>query len=619
MPHQQVTPVGPARVWRYRSAVGPLVVAGTSLGLLAALWLTASAGSAIADVLGLPDAGLVVRYGLPAVRVAADIGAVATVGFLLLAAVLAAPQASGYLDIAGYRSVRVAAGCACLWAGAALVMVPLTVAEVLGRPVGDVLALGPLAAALPLLPTSAAWLLTAVLATLIAAGCRATLTWGWAGVLLAAAVVGLLPVAATGHSAVGGSHDLATDSLMIHIVAAAVWVGGLIAVLSLAARPSPDQLGTVLPRFSVIAAWCWALMALSGLANLAVRIPLTLPNLLSDYGVIAVAKTASLLLLGVLGYLHRRSALAPAVRGDRRALLRLGAGEVLLMLATIGLAVGLGRTPPPAPGETGEPSRTGEELGYELAGPPSGVGDLVVDGRPDLVFVVVVVVMLVAYLAGVRRLGAEGGAWPIRRSSSWLAGCCVVLLATSSGLGRYGAAMLSVGVAAQLLLTLVAPLLLVLGAPLALARQAVPEVNRVLAHPTVAVLGRPVPAVLVYAATMAMLYGFGLIDPLLSSQPGRLVLDALLLLVGIVLVGALTSGAVARGRAVALLILVQAGVGVGLLLRTEPIAATFYRGLGLPWVPDLPAQQRVAGVVWLVGQVALVPILAVAVARARAR
>ncbi|MBW0088843.1 CopD family protein [Pseudonocardia sp. KRD-188] len=346
MPQQHVTPANLARVWRYRSALGPLVLAGTSLGLLIALWLTASAGSAIADILGLPEAGLVVRFGLPAVRVVSDIAAVATVGFLLVAAVLAAPQATGYLDIAGYRSVRVAAGCAWLWAVSAFLMVPLTVAEVLGRPVADVLALGPLTAALPLLPTSTAWLLTGVLATLIAAGCRATLTWGWAGVLLAAAVVGLLPVAATGHSAVGGSHDLATDSLMIHIVAAAVWVGGLIAVLSLAARPSPNQLGTVLPRFSMIAAWCWGLMALSGLANLAVRIPLTLPNLLSDYGVIAMAKTASLLLLGVLGYLHRRTALAPAVQGDRRALLRLGAGEVLLMLATIGLAVGLGRTPP---------------------------------------------------------------------------------------------------------------------------------------------------------------------------------------------------------------------------------------------------------------------------------
>ncbi|WP_225920865.1 cytochrome c oxidase assembly protein [Pseudonocardia oceani] len=227
--------------------------------------------------------------------------------------------------------------------------------------------------------------------------------------------------------------------------------------------------------------------------------------------------------------------------------------------------------------------------------------------------------MLVAYLAGVRRLGAEARAWPIRRSSAWRAGCCVVLLATSSGLGRYGAAMLSVGVAAQLLLTLVAPMLLVLGAPLALARQSVPEVNWVLAHPTAAALARPVPAVLAFAAAMAMLYGLGLIDPLLSSKLGRLALDALLLVVGVVLVGALTSEAVARGRAVALLILVQAGVGVGLLLRTEPIAATFYRRLGLSWVPDLLDQQRLAGVVWLVGQVALVPILAVGVARARAR
>ncbi|QJY47828.1 copper resistance D family protein [Pseudonocardia broussonetiae] len=313
MSDEQVARPGTARVGRYQASVGPLVVVGTSLGVLVALWLTASAGSAVAEVLGLPDTGLVVRYGLPAVRVVADIGAASTVGFLLIAAVLAAPQSSGYLDVTGYRSVRVAAGCAWTWAVAAFLMVPLTVAEVLGRPVGDVLALGPLLAALPLLPTSGAWLLTAVVATVLAVGCRATLTWGWSTVLLAGTVVGLLPVAATGHSAVGGSHDLATDSLMIHVVAAAVWVGGLVAVMALAARPSSDQLGTVLPRFSAIAAWCWALMALSGIVNLAVRVPLTLPNLLSPYGVIATAKTGSLLLLGVIGYLHRRRTLAPAI------------------------------------------------------------------------------------------------------------------------------------------------------------------------------------------------------------------------------------------------------------------------------------------------------------------
>ncbi|QJY47829.1 cytochrome c oxidase assembly protein [Pseudonocardia broussonetiae] len=289
------------------------------------------------------------------------------------------------------------------------------------------------------------------------------------------------------------------------------------------------------------------------------------------------------------------------------------------MLATIGLAVGLGRTPPPAPGEAGEPSRTGEELGYELTGPPSGVGGLLVDARPDLVLGAVVAVLLVTYLAGVRRLRAGGGTWPLRRSSAWLAGCAVVLVATSSGLGRYGAAMLSVGVAAQVLLTLVAPMLLVLGAPLALVRRVLPDgqVSRLLAHPVLAALGRPVPAVAVFATAMAVLYGFGLIEPLLVSQPGRLTLDVLLLLAGVVLVGALTSGDPARARAVAVLVVAQAGVGIGLLLRSEPIAGTFYRGLGLPWVPDLLDQQRLAGVVWLVGQVALIPILVVGVARAR--
>ena len=46
----------------------------------------------------------------------------------------------------------------------------------------------------------------------------------------------LISLGLTGHSSAGGSHDLATNSLLIHLVAASLWAGGLLALLAHALR-----------------------------------------------------------------------------------------------------------------------------------------------------------------------------------------------------------------------------------------------------------------------------------------------------------------------------------------------------------------------------------------------
>lgn len=587
-----------------------MVVVGVVAGMLVASALALS-GSAAAAALGLPDAGALVSRATPIVRVLAEIAATVTVGALLLAAVLAPPQRSGYLDVAGFRAVRVAAAAATVWTAAALLMVPLTVAEALGRPLPDVLAVAPLTAALPLLPTSSAWLLAAGIAAAVAVGSAFTLAWGWACGLFLVAVGGLLPVAASGHSAVGGSHDIATDSLLLHVVAAALWVGGLLAVL-LIATTTPRALRTALPRFSTLAAWCWAVLALSGLVNLAVRVELSAQALLTPYGAVVGAKTVALGVLGLLGLVHRRRTVQAAVGGRTVDLLRWGGIELLIMTVTIGLAVGLGRTPPP-PGSESEPSRVGEALGYDLA-PPSGPLQVLAAVRLDLVFVLIVVVLLAAYLLAVRKLRVVGTTWPVTRTLAWCAGTLVVLVATSSGIGRYGAGMLSVGVISQLLLLVAAPALLAAGAPLLLARHVLPTSGAtggpsprgsllwLLRRPLVRVARRPVAGVLVLAAVQVALHGAGWLDLMLESQIGRLLLDLLLLVTGCIVAFALTGTNRPRRRDLLALLAVQVLVGLALVVRPDVVGEGHFRELGLGWVPDLLVEQRWAGLVWLMGQ-----------------
>jgi cytochrome c oxidase assembly factor CtaG/putative copper export protein len=590
-----------------RRAITMLLLVGSAAGVLVAAALGSTAG---ATALGLPDAGSLVRVGLPVVRVLAEVAATATVGALLLAAALVPPQRSGYLDVAGFRAVRAAAVSAAVWAVTSLLMVPLTVAEALGRPLADVLDFTPLTAAVPLLPTASAWLVAGLVAAAVALASAGTLTWGWTVVGFVTAVGGLLPVATSGHSAVGGSHDIATDSLMLHVVAAALWVGGLLAVLLVAAS-SRRALRTALPRFSAIAAWCWSVLALSGLVNLAVRVELTPQAMLTPYGAVVAVKTVALGMLGLLGLVHRRRSVPAAAHGGTADLLRWGGIELLIMTVTIGLAVGLGRTPPP-PGPPEEPSRTAEALGYELA-PAAGPLQLLAAARFDLVLALVAAVLLLTYVAATRRLRASGFVWPLGRTLAWSAGLLVVLVATSSGIGRYGAGQLSVAVVGQILLLVVAPALLAAGAPLRLARRALPAAGAtggpsprgsllwLLRRPLVRSLRRPAAAPAVLAGVQLALHGTGWLDLLLASPVGRVLLDLLLLVTGCVVASALTGPSRPRVRHLAALVGVQMSVGLLLLLRPDAVGEEHFGAVALAWVPDLLAEQRWAAVVWLVG------------------
>ncbi len=73
---------------------------------------------------------------------------------------------------------------------------------------------------------------------LVAAATRWTLgTKALAGALgLALATLG--PITLTGHAASSGSHDLATTSLLLHVIGVTLWVGGLVALGWVALRGS---------------------------------------------------------------------------------------------------------------------------------------------------------------------------------------------------------------------------------------------------------------------------------------------------------------------------------------------------------------------------------------------
>src|SRR5690349_11149125 len=135
MAHATVEPAAPPAQARPPSAIRGLVALAGAVGVVVAAGITAFSGARPIAALGLPDPGTLTTVGLPAVRAAAEIFMVLTIGAVLLAAFLVPPQRSGYLDVSGYRALRTASWCAAGWTAAAVLLVPLNVADAVGRPV----------------------------------------------------------------------------------------------------------------------------------------------------------------------------------------------------------------------------------------------------------------------------------------------------------------------------------------------------------------------------------------------------------------------------------------------------------------------------------------------------
>jgi putative copper resistance protein D len=619
-----VTVLAPAR----RGPVWPVLI---GVGLLAGCTAAALAALSVADTLtatGLPNPGPVTTLGLPFVRAAGEIAAVLAVGAFMFAAFFVPPQASGVLDAAGYRMLRIGTLACGVWAVCAALLVPMTISDVSGQPLHQHLAPASVWSVASLVDTAGAWRWTAFLAAAVTVASIPVLRWSWTPALFGGVLITLIPLGLTGHSSAGGSHDLGTNSLLIHLFAGAVWAGGLLALLAHVLR-SGEHAALAAHRFSAVALWCFVAMAVSGVVNALIRMQIA-ELFTTRYGALVLAKIVALCLLGALGWRQRRAGLValdvdPGARGP---LTRLAATEAVIFALTFGVAVALGRTPPPPP-RVVNPSIPEVEIGYDLAGPPT-VARVLFDWRFDLVFGTAAIVFALVYLAGVRRLHRRGDAWPPGRVAAWLLGCAVLLFTTSSGIGRYMPAMFSMHMAAHMLLSMLVPILLVLGAPTTLALRALPAAGRndppgmrewILAalHSRVSVFfTNPIVATVMFVAGFYALYLGGIFDAAVGSHAGHLAMNIHFLLSGYlfywVVIGVDPTPRplppLGKLAMVFASLPLHAFFGVVLMGTQKVLGESFYRSLQLPWHSDLMADQRLGGgIAWAAGEIPLVVVM----------
>jgi len=613
---------------RRRAAAWPLLIGVAALAGCIAAGIGVLSLTAALTATGLPDPGPVTTVGLPFVRAAGEVAAVIAVGSFLMAAFLVPPQDNGVLDADGYRALRAGTVATGAWAVCAALLVPLTISDVSGQPFTAHLNPASLWSLAGIINISTAWRWTALLAGVLMVAGLPVLRWSWTPLLLAGSLMTLIPLGLTGHSSAGGSHDLATNSLLIHLGAASLWAGGLLALLTHVLRGG-QHADLASRRFSTIALWCFGAMALSGVVNAAVRIrPADL--LSSDYGRLVIAKVVALCLLGFLGWRQRRTGLAglQADPDSRSGLIRLALIEAVLFGVTFGVAVGLGRTPPP-PLPIGAPSITDVKVGYDFAGPPTPVRVLI-DWRFDLIFGSAAIIFAALYVAGVRRLRRRGDAWPTGRTVAWLLGCLVLLFVSSSGIGRYMPAMFSMHMAAHMLLSMLVPILLVLGGPVGLALRALPAAGRAdppgmrewllaaLHSRASKFLTNPVVATALFVAGFYGLYLGGLFDAAVGSHIGHVVMNLHFLVSGYlfywVVIGVDPTPRpippLAKVGVVFASLPLHAFFAIILMSMQKLLGDSFYRSLHLSWHTDLMGDQRLGGgMAWAAGEIPLAVVM----------
>lgn len=541
------------------------------------------------------------------------------------------------------RSLVVASVAAGMWTVLSIVHLVLTYASVAGRPLDSATFGQELGLFVTQISLGRTLLLITTIAAVVTALAMAVTGPTGAAWSAALVLVALWQQGQQGHAAGAAGHDLATSAMAVHLVGAAVWIGGLGALALLVGVLGTD-LSAAVSRYSVVAGWCLPAVAVSGLVNGLIRTS-GWADLGTRYGMLLLAKGVLLVVLGGLGLLHRRRAI-PRLTGGRAAsplvpraggwlFWRLVAVELAVMGAVSGVAVALGETSPPVPEEAPpDPSPAYQLTGHPLP-PPLSAARWFTEWSWDLLLASAAVAGVVVYVRWAWRLHRRGDSWPWARTLSWCTGMALFFWTTSGGPARYGHLMFSAHMVEHMVLAMVVPVFVALSAPVTLALRALPvrasvlrgdesrgprewilivvhsRLGQFLAHPVVAAVN--------FVGSMILFYYSGLFEWSLRSPVGHLAMVVHFSLVGYLFVNAMAGldpGPRRLGYPQRLLTLFatmafHAFFGVALVTGDTLLVADWFGLMGRPWGPSALADQQAGGAItWGIGEL---PTLALAV------
>ena len=615
-----------------------LWLAGISLAALFALLIGLYWGGSAYETPaeGLPDPGPLVGWGLPITKLLSVAFGTITIGLLLSAAFLLPSPGRGVVSKAGRRDLLFASLTAAGWSVSSLFVLFFTHATVVGQPLLQSLEPQTFLTFAFEVPQNVAFLLTAILAAIIAASALVSATTGAAALLTGTAFIALILPPINAHGSGSGDHSLAMTSGALHAAAAAAWIGGLV-VLTLHVFRRDAGVGVAIRRFSVVATVALAALAITGLANTYTRLERPEDLWSTAYGVLVIGKVVLLVVLAAIAYQSRKQLSVGVAAGQRGPRLRWLALEGLFMALTLGLALSMTLTPYP---RVDVPFNTAAEELLGFAMPPEPTANTVLFGwYPDPFWIMFCILLLVAYVGAVVRLRRNGVRWPVGRLLTWVGGVAVLFWSTNAGIAGYGAVSVGWHMVQHMTLAMLAPILLVLGMPMTLALRALRPiragrdrgprewllwalhsgVSKLMTHP-------------IYVLVLGTFGLFGLyFTPLFSiamtSHAGHILMMLHFLISGFLFYwvvlgldpGPRTVPPWARLILLLVYISLHAFFALAIMSLTQPLAQEWYSLVQPPWLPDLVADTTTSGgIAWGFGEIpTLIVMIVVAVQWAR--
>jgi putative copper resistance protein D len=520
---------------------------------------------------------------------------------------------------------KLAAIASLIWMLSNLSFIVLTLANILNSSVSEVLQPNILRSFLMQIPLGQYLFTQLLLSILISIIIPRFNSIGTGTFLLLATLLAIVIPVFQSHSASGGSHLMAIGSLAIHVIALALWVGGVFALAFL----TPENRAAAVPRFSVMALWAAIAVVVSGSVNAYIRLNFK-EAWGSSYTYLVIAKVFLTTCLIVIGYLHRRNLKKLSeLKGSK--FLQLILAEIVIMVLTLVIGSRLASSQPPER-ETGlAVDRALSIVGVKMPSAPN-LSRIFFGYEPDAFMIGLLVIAVALYIKGVMVLTKRGDKWPVGRTISFAIGISAVDFATSGGLGLYAHFSFSWHMVAHMTLGMIAPIAIVLGAPITLALRTLPQGRNseergvrgtllsALHSRYSSIIVNPVGALVIFDGSLFLLYFTSLFGKLMNTHAGHLFMNIHFLLAGflffhvIIGIDPNPKRPPFLVRIVTLLaaMSIHAFFSVALMSSSTLIDSGYFASLQTPWVGDLLADQNKGGAIgWAMGEI---PILIALVA-----
>lgn len=607
-------------------AAGPALLVVAALAVM--VWALAFGGGTAP--LAIADPGPFVRWGLPTAKLLVNLSAAGMLG-VLVAALFALRAGEREFDTA----LDTASISAAVFTIAAAATGFLTFVDAFN----PVISMGPefgaqLGRYIVETEVGRTWLITTLAGAALTVLTFAVRSWTATFFVALLAAASLVPMGTQGHSGEEAFHHEAMTALILHIIAAAVWLGGLLLIVIVRPLQSRDDSAATVGRYSSVALAAFAVVAVSGTVRAAIGLQ-DWSALVSPYGVILGVKVLALIALGLFGAWYRTRLIGRMRDTDRatRSFWTLIVFELVLMGAASGAAAALARTPPPVTALIPESPTPAQRLTGAPLPPELTLDRWLTSWNVDLLWAVVAGFAIFFYLAGVWRLRRRGDAWPLYRTLMWVAGWLLLVWVTGGVINVYQDYLFSMHMVGHMLLTMAIPLLLVPGAPITLAARAIRKrddgtrggrewILWAVHSPVARVLTNPFIAAALFVGSLWVFYYTELFRWALYDHLGHEWMIAHFLITGYLFVMTLIGidpvpyRLPYPGRLLLLIgvMAMHAFFGIAIMMQEGLMIAEWFGSMGRTWgATPLEDQYTGGGIAWSIGEIPTL-ILAITVA-----